>query len=389
MTTNPGQRQSPRGTRSRLVTSVVVLAVIVVNCLVVIALAKATTPTPWMSPPRPPAPAGGIPANAGLVIAFVLAMNAVIGGLLVLWRFLRRNEFPDGRLTEGPDHAIDDSDHAPSDLSEDPLVDKPVRRAALPWTPTRAVLLDPVPPGGTVPEIHLLAQWTCSKDPGMEDSNEDVSVVVADGSRAAVFDGATESFAARRWARLVASCWKQDAVDFMARAQAEYALGASDRALSWAQEEASQRGSFTTIAAIQTAPGGLRTTIVGDSSVLFLNRDEITESFPFATAEEFGSTPLALGSDAASLGPCVDVLRRSTWFLPVDTSVVTDILLVTDAVAAWLLVDDTAARVDRVRALRYIDTPEQWRDLVHAERAGRRMKTDDSTAILMSIEGRS
>jgi hypothetical protein len=223
----------------------------------------------------------------------------------------------------------------------------------------------------------------------MEDSNEDVSLFLADGGRAAVFDGATESFAARRWARLVASCWEQDAEDFMGRAQAEYALGASDRALSWAQEEASQRGSFTTIAAIRTAPGGLRTTIVGDSSVLFLNRDEITESFPYATAEEFGSTPLALGSDAASLEPCVDVLRRSTWLLPVDTSVVTDVLLVTDAVAAWLLVDDPAARIARVRALRGIRTLEQWRDLVHAERTGRRLKTDDSTVVLMSIEGRS
>ena len=139
----------------------------------------------------------------------------------------------------------------------------------------------------------------------------ELSRFLADGGRAAVFDGATESFAARRWARLVSSCWEQDAEDFMGRAQAEYALGASDRALSWAQEEASQRGSFTTIAAIQTVPGGLRTTIVGDSSVLFLNRDEIVESFPYATAEEFGSTPLALGSESASLGPCYPLSVRA------------------------------------------------------------------------------
>ena len=222
----------------------------------------------------------------------------------------------------------------------------------------------------------------------MEDSNEDASLFLGDGGRAAVFDGATESFAARRWARLVASCWREDADDFMARAQAGYAYGTPDTALSWAQEEASQRGSFTTIAAIQTVPGGLRTTIVGDSSVLFLNRDEIVESFPYATAEEFGSTPLALGSESASLGPCIEVLHRSTWLLRVDTSVVTDVLLVTDAVAAWLLVGNPAARIDRVRALRTISTPEQWRDLVHGERASRQMKTDDSTVILMSIDER-
>ncbi len=219
----------------------------------------------------------------------------------------------------------------------------------------------------------------------MEDSNEDVSLFATNESRAAVFDGATESFAARRWAQLVASCWAKNADDFMESAQAGYTAGIPDRALSWAQEEASQRGSFTTIAAIQTAPGGLRATIVGDSSLLFLNQYEITQSYPYSTAEEFGSTPLALASDAASLERCVDVLRRSTWLLPVDTSVVTHVLLVTDAVAAWLLIDDPAARIDRVRALRDIDTPKRWRDLVHAERVGRRMKTDDSTALLMSI----
>ena len=220
----------------------------------------------------------------------------------------------------------------------------------------------------------------------MEDSNEDVALFVADGSRAAVFDGATESFAARRWARLVAASWDENPDDFIGRAQSGYASGTPDRVLSWAQEEASQRGSFTTIAAIQAAPGGLRTTIVGDSCLLFLNEDNIIESFPYLTEEEFGSTPLALSSDAITLGIWMDVLRRSTWLLSVDTSLVTHVMLVTDAIGAWLLVDDPAPRAARVRALRDIAAPEQWRDLVHKERAGRRMKTDDSTVILMSIK---
>jgi len=391
MTTKPDPRTSLRRTRRLVIAVIVVVVFIVVDYFAIVALTKALTPAPWMSPPRP-----RTPVNTGLILAFVLAINAVIGGLFLLWRFLRRRKMPAAKLTD-PENVIDCSEHfrnltvygdAPG-LVKDPAADEPVRHAPQTWIPAPKARLAPALTPRTSPDIHLLVQWTCSKDPGMEDSNEDVAHFVADGNRAAVFDGATESFAARRWARLVASCWAADADDFIARAQAEYALGASDRALSWAQEEASQRGSFTTIAAIQAAPGGLRTTIVGDSSVLFLNRDEITDSFPYATAEEFGSTPLALASDAASLRLCVDVLRSSTWLLPVDTSVVTEVLLVTDAVAAWLLIEDPVARTDRVHALRNIDTADQWRDLVHTERASRRMKTDDSTAILISIEGRS
>ena len=326
-----------------------------------------------------------------LIVGAALAATALLVGTAALRRGRRRVQPVPVRTSPGPDQSprLQDEATVASFVTRDRTEQTTIKRAVETWVPLGVSQLLKTQLGAPIPDLHLLTQWTCSKDPGMEDSNEDVSLFFADSSRAAVFDGATESFAARRWARLVASCWEQDAEDFMGRAQAEYALGASDRALSWAQEEASQRGSFTTIAAIQTAPGGLRTTIVGDSSVLFLNGVEITESFPYVTAEEFGSTPLALGSDAASLRLGVDVLRRSTWLLPVDTSVVTDVLLVTDAVAAWLLVDDPAARVDRVRALRYIDTADQWRDLVHTERAGRRMKTDDSTAILMSIEGRS
>lgn len=326
-----------------------------------------------------------------LIVGAALAATALVVGTAARRRGRRPVQSEPVRASPQPSGSpwLQDEATVASLITRDRTKQATVKRTTAPWMPSGVPQLLEAQASGPIPDLHLLTQWTCSKDPGMEDSNEDVLLFLADDSRAAVFDGATESFAARRWARLVASCWEQDADDFMARAQAEYALGASHRAVSWAEEEASQRGSFTTIAAIQAVPGGLRTTIVGDSSVLFLSRDEITDSFPYATAEEFGSTPLALCSDAASLSLCVDVLRRSTWLLPVDTSVVTDVLLVTDAVAAWLLVGDAAARVERVRALRYIDTPEQWRNLVHAERSSGRMKTDDSTVILISIEGRA
>jgi len=374
--------------RRRIVGTIVVLGIISVDCLAIIALTHAVTPGPWMSPPRPPAP-----SYTGVVVASVLATNVLIGALLISWRFLRQRRMT-AAPTKVPDYDIDRSEHAPripkdpapSKPRTDPSPDEPIKRAPQTWTPAPEKRPDPARAPGATPNIHHTALWTCSKDPGMEDSNEDVALFVADGSRAAVFDGATESFAARRWARLVASSWDKNPDDFIGRAQSGYASGTPDRVLSWAQEEASQRGSFTTIAAIQAAPGGLRTTIVGDSCLLFLNEDNIIESFPYSTEEEFGSTPLALSSDATTLGIWMDVLRRSTWLLSVDTSLVTHVMLVTDAIGAWLLVDDPAARTARVRALRDIAAPEQWRDLVHEERAGRRMKTDDSTVILMSIK---
>ena len=85
----------------------------------------------------------------------------------------------------------------------------------------------------------------------------------------------------------------------------------------------------------------------------------------------------------------VDAMCSFNWSFEQDLALWKELGVRHAGLLVSKLGDDPAARIARVRALRGILTPEQWRDLVHAERTGRRMKTDDSTVILMSIEGRS
>lgn len=235
-------------------------------------------------------------------------------------------------------------------------------------------------------QLRVIFSASVAKDPDDLDSNEDYWVLDEGGNGVAVLDGATESYAARRWARLLGTAWAHRKADWLADAQVAYALAMNGAQLSWAQEAASERGSFATIAAIRAAGDGLAATCVGDTCVMLIDGERLERSHPLTSASQFTSAPLALPSDQGQLDRGRTLLDQVNVTLPVPGPGL-EAWLATDAIACWLLVEDDDQRAERVRRVRSLHSEEEFGILVASERQAGRMKVDDSTLVRVRLEG--
>lgn len=238
------------------------------------------------------------------------------------------------------------------------------------------------------PDLSLLASWTVAKQVDSPTTNEDAAVWIPQRQQAAVLDGATESYAAHRWVSIIVNQIQASGRIDLPSAQDQYAANLSSGSLSWMQAEAAQRGSFTTLATVQPTPGGLRATLVGDSAIILLSSGSILRAYPFSDADSFSSAPEALASAPDLLESTQRLLDDCTWDIALSSAVDT-VMLVTDAVAAWLLVNDEALRKSRVQRVLRCRTDMDWADLVVRERSLGEMKTDDSTTIILEAVGMS
>ena len=248
------------------------------------------------------------------------------------------------------------------------------------WTPT----ITPVT-GTAVPCLSLRAGWTVCKDPELPDSNEDAAVWIPNRQAAAVFDGATESFAAKRWVSILRDGWKRAGALDLPSLQQQYADEITSMNLTWAQQQASERGSFTTLASVEPTDGGLAATCIGDSAIILIREATIVQAFPSRDPQYYSSVPDALGSHSTLLDSGQELLRLCSWTIPLDPGEIDCIALVTDAVAVWLLLDNSSSEPSRLTRTLAIDQSDDWEALVTAERAAGHMKVDDSTVLLLEV----
>lgn len=243
------------------------------------------------------------------------------------------------------------------------------------------------PPTTTAEAAHFTGiALTCPKESGPNTGNEDALALDGLGSRAAVFDGATESFAAQRWSGLLAEHWLGGQPDWVAQAQVSYADALATKSLTWAQEAASERGSFATVAAVTVLDDALELVIVGDSCVFIFDDTELVASLPYTSADEFTSAPHALSSDPRDNAHNDDALASAHTRIPRETGDITHVLLATDAVSAWLLCDDVGERQRRISEITNSTDSIHFTDLVMREREAGRMKVDDSTVVLLTLK---
>ena len=243
---------------------------------------------------------------------------------------------------------------------------------------------------GTSPTAYTFTrdfQATCAKDLTDPASNEDATLLRLGQDRAAVFDGASESFAARRWARQVAHRWgRSTSPGWLAQARGDYAQHVDALAKTWAQEVAAERGSYTTIAAVTLTPAGLSVTTVGDSCVFLLDQEEIVWSHPFTSEEQFTSAPQALSTRPDLTEDDDDALIHGTLLIQPARVAATHVMLATDAVSAWLLTDDPDQRRKRTRQLLASRSGDDFATLVADERTSGRLKVDDTTVLVLTLE---
>ena len=227
----------------------------------------------------------------------------------------------------------------------------------------------------------------------------------------AVSDGASESLLARDWAtllvrdavesmRLAGDWWQElgtfvrDVMErsalhwdaFLTRYQAERAI--QGRPIAWYEQPGLEKGAFATVLGAE-----IRATVLddgtthwfwfafalGDSCVFQLRGGRLVESFPVRSVEEFGITPQLLGSRNHDVRLVAERMRVA-WgeLLPGD-----ELLLTTDALAAWVLSQATDVGGNGIVALPAFDSfdRQDFADWVDDQRARGRMRNDDVTLV--------
>lgn len=244
------------------------------------------------------------------------------------------------------------------------------------------------PAGGEISytiSMNMQAVATVPKDLQYPESNEDAYAWDERGQRAAVFDGATESFAAQRWVASTRTQWLSGHPQWLQQAREEYNRDIKELNLSWAQLEAAERGSYTTMVSIQSTPLGLRVTTIGDSCIFLLEGTEIIACDPYVSHGEFFASPQALSTRAQDnlTAPSADAeIVGDDFLIGPDVLVGKQLLLATDALSQWLMITNPQERLTRLlTALEEDDLVA----LVTKERASGELKTDDTTALLLVV----
>ena len=226
--------------------------------------------------------------------------------------------------------------------------------------------------------MRVLHRWTIGKQVAEPHLNED-AIACADARGVyAVSDGASESFASRRWARVLVSRYlRRPVVDeaWLERAIAAYREGFDRAAMSWSAQAAFDRGSFATLLGLRIASDAVSIIAVGDSLVVLDDGVGIRATFPYGEPEQFRANPLLLSTIHASNAAIVGAIPAAHWTL--DSA--SKLFCMTDALGAWLLSD----RAERMARLRTLGTHAAFVALVEGARADGSMRRDDTTFLVI------
>ena len=231
---------------------------------------------------------------------------------------------------------------------------------------------------------------TVPKDIERRALNEDAWAVDESVTRAAMSDGASESFDSRAWATLLVNAYIADPAFSQAWLEdvlKAYLATVDYDALSWSKQAAFDRGSFATLIAIEVAPNNdVEVLALGDSVAFHLRGKELLASFPYTTPEEFDARPQLLSTVAASNAFITEpgfFIRNTSRTWQVQAGDI--LLLATDAVSQWALRERLPDQ-DALSFLCLVASLEDFESEVLALRRQSRIRVDDSTLIRLVVE---
>jgi hypothetical protein len=177
---------------------------------------------------------------------------------------------------------------------------------------------------------------------------------------------------------------------FLTRYQAERIT--QGRPIAWYEQPGLEKGAFATVLGAE-----IRATVLedgttrwfwyafalGDSCLFQLRDGRLVESFPVRTVEEFGITPQLLGSRNHDARLVAERMRVAYGeLLPGD-----ELLLTTDALAAWVLSREAAGEAEQAVAFPAFAAFDQqdFAEWVDDQRARARMRNDDVTLVRAKV----
>ncbi len=236
---------------------------------------------------------------------------------------------------------------------------------------------------------------------------------------AGVCDGATESALAKDWARLLSRSAAEQAMaspdllaggtgfeEFASEAVSQWepwlgqytqARHEEGRPLKWYEHTKVAEGAYSTLLAVRIDPDAdshskstepswrWRAAALGDSCLFHLRDDQLAQSFPVESVEEFGTTPDLFGSRNHD----VALLARRSRFTEGRCGTGDRLLLMTDALAAWLM--SAQDQEDAVKQLLEFAGPEDlggFNNWLNGLRDRGQLRNDDVALVRIDFEGR-
>ncbi|RNF35331.1 hypothetical protein [Paracoccus methylarcula] len=228
--------------------------------------------------------------------------------------------------------------------------------------------------------MRLLNRWTVGKQLTEPHLNEDAAKADSPKGIFVISDGASESFASRRWARVLVKHYARRPVidaDWLTQAIGEYAAVFDRESMSWSAQAAYDRGSFATLLGVQFDPDGVLILGVGDSLAVLDDGVEIRATFPYCEPRQFRTNPLLLSTIPDRNAVILGADNSTRW--NVEGVEAPKIYCMTDAIGAWLL----SARVERMNRLRMLQNRREFVALVETARADGTMRRDDTTLLVI------
>ncbi|WP_335591664.1 hypothetical protein [Hyphomonas oceanitis] len=210
--------------------------------------------------------------------------------------------------------------------------------------------------------------------------NEDAHLASRAKHIYAVSDGASESFASRRWSRILVSCFLRKAditQQTLIKAIAKYESGFDRPNMSWSAQASYDRGSYATMLGVQIFDDGASILGIGDSLAVLADGSSIKATFPYVSANQFHANPLLLSTIPDRNEGVLEEEITTFWsFAGLEQPIV---YAMTDALGAWLLADGH----QRLSQIQRLTSQHDFDQLVLSARADATMRTDDTTLIVI------
>jgi hypothetical protein len=225
---------------------------------------------------------------------------------------------------------------------------------------------------------------------------EDVIAVDTERCRFAVADGATEAFAARKWAERLAQQWVrrestlalEEFRNWVTAEGRELHESWNGLNLSWYAEAKARTGSFAAFVGVEldlkSESPGWQAIALGDTCLLHRRGDVLVKSLPLARSESFTNTPILVASNCA-------LHENSMKSVVIDSGPCESgdvLLLMSDAVASWYLQcfeNDDLAAGDRF----FTRSDDELIEFFDEERLAGRIRNDDLAIVRIEITERS
>lgn len=234
---------------------------------------------------------------------------------------------------------------------------------------------------------------TCSKDLQEPGSNEDQFCFSDDSLRFALCDGASESYSSQLWAKIICRKFAADpkfGPEWLSNALGEYISAHDFPAMSWSQQSAYERGSFSTLLGIDFDPihRSVDVLAVGDCLALLVDGDRFVEAWPITDPERFKDHPTLLATLSQHNGFIAETgfYERSVKTIHLSGYANPRLYCMTDALGEWAL-RHALASTGGLGRLSSLATELELCELVVEERSAKRMRVDDSTLIILSFGG--